>query len=201
MVSELRIVNILWSCDFSASNILLISVSGIIIALLNQFFHNNQSAYHLFDILSNWKILFQLSSQIYDSLPLRLLNSKTWWLLLNFKASNILLISVSGIIIALLNQFFHNNQSVYHLFDILSNWKILLQLSFQICDSLPLCLLNSKNGDYFLTSKFSISYYLFTSYGFNSCNSQVGWHKLSHMEFSDANSTWESWYFRICWWI
>jgi len=89
------------------------------------------------------KILLQLSSQICDSLPLCLLNSKKWWLLLNFKASYILLISVSGINIALLNQFSHKNQSAYHLFDILSNWKILLQIfnflqdsSFSIFDSL-----------------------------------------------------------------
>jgi hypothetical protein len=123
-------------------------------------------------------------------------------------ASNILLISVCGIIIFLSKQFFHNNQSVYNLFDILSNWKILLQIfnflqdsSFWIFDSLLFYLLHSKTSDYFSTSDCLIFYYLFAFYGFYRCDSQGWWYKLSHMALSDANSPWESWYFRICWWL
>jgi hypothetical protein len=45
-------LGLLVSCD-PVISLLLISVSGIVIAVFNQSFHNNQAAYHLFDILSN----------------------------------------------------------------------------------------------------------------------------------------------------
>ena len=109
------------------------------------------------------------------------------------------LVSDSGFILILFIKFFCIRWCVYYLFDILSNWKFFFKPSTfcKIFSSQSLILFFStsctlKNGDYFSTSDCSISYYSLILFFSTSCTLK---------NKNDANSSGESWNFRICWWL